>query len=157
MTQEKQPSNLTFTTNNEIRNMIATIVKERRKELNYTQQELADISNISLRSIQRIEKGEVVPRMFTLKTLAKFLDFSLDFLNQEKVSNTQPNREVFIRKVIISIFVVLITLSISLAYIFQSPNFPETSFEFMIYFSAIITLLFFILLKIWGTNKNSNN
>ena len=41
--------------------MIAEIVKEYRAIKGYTQKELADISNISLRSIQRIESGEVVP------------------------------------------------------------------------------------------------
>lgn len=51
--------------------MIATIVKEKRKTLGYTQQEVSDITKISLRSIQRIEKGTVMPRMHTLKALSE--------------------------------------------------------------------------------------
>lgn len=53
--------------NEKLKNMIASIVKEKRQELNMTQQELADLTNLSLRSIQRIEKGEVMPRKHTLK------------------------------------------------------------------------------------------
>ncbi|MBT34595.1 MAG: hypothetical protein CMO01_33450, partial [Thalassobius sp.] len=74
--------------NKEKQKMIATIVKEKRINLNYTQKELADISNISLRSIQRIEKGEVTPRMHTLKILSNCLNFSLDFLNKSENSNS---------------------------------------------------------------------
>ncbi len=39
------------------------------------------MSSISLRSVQRIEKGEVMPRMHTLKVLANCLDFSLEAIN----------------------------------------------------------------------------
>jgi len=45
-----------------------------RKAKNYTQEELANLSNVTLRTIQRIEKGETVPREFTLKSIADALD-----------------------------------------------------------------------------------
>jgi transcriptional regulator with XRE-family HTH domain len=40
--------------------MIATLVKEGRLSKGYTQKELSELSNISIRSIQRIENGEII-------------------------------------------------------------------------------------------------
>ena len=45
-----------------------------REKKNLTQQELSELSGISLRTIQRIEKGEVVPRPFTIRKLQEVLD-----------------------------------------------------------------------------------
>src|SRR5579872_3754622 len=55
---------------------IARLVREARIAKGYTQQELSDKAQISLRSVQRIENAEVAPRMYTLKILAEQLGFS---------------------------------------------------------------------------------
>ncbi len=49
-------------------------LKEYRKTKNYTQEELAKQSGISIRTIQRIEKGLTKGSPHTLKALAKTLD-----------------------------------------------------------------------------------
>lgn len=46
-----------------------------REKLHLTQEELAEMSGISVRTIQRIEAG-TIPKGFTLKTLAKALNVS---------------------------------------------------------------------------------
>ena len=48
---------------------LAVVIRERRTAAGYTQTELAEKTRLSLRSIQRIEKGEVLPRPFTIKAL----------------------------------------------------------------------------------------
>ncbi|MCF2491498.1 helix-turn-helix domain-containing protein [Dyadobacter sp. CY347] len=48
-------------------------IRESRIKQGLTQQELAAATNISLRTIQRIENGEVIPRSYTLKTIASVL------------------------------------------------------------------------------------
>ena len=58
--------------------MIAALVKEGRIAKGYTQKELSDLSHISIRSIQRIENGEILPRSYTLKTLAGILGKSFE-------------------------------------------------------------------------------
>lgn len=62
-----------------------------RKERNLTQEELVERSHVSVRTIQRIEAGEVLPRMSTVKILLEALGESYDsFLaNQMKVMETQ--------------------------------------------------------------------
>jgi transcriptional regulator with XRE-family HTH domain len=44
-----------------------------RKEKNLTQEDLVEISHVSVRTIQRIEAGEVLPRIATVKILLKAL------------------------------------------------------------------------------------
>jgi len=53
-------------------------VKELRTSKGLSQEELADISNLSIRTVQRIENGETVPRGDTLKRLAVTLQVSPD-------------------------------------------------------------------------------
>lgn len=54
-------------------------IKELRIKKGMTQEELADKTEVSVRTIQRIENGEVDPRAYTLQMIAKALDvdFSL--------------------------------------------------------------------------------
>lgn len=61
-----------------------------RKANGHTQESLAKSTNLSLRTIQRIEKGEGSPRTHTIKVLSNFLDIEL--LSREVRSyNNSPN------------------------------------------------------------------
>lgn len=66
-----------------------TIVRQLREEKKLTQSELAEKSGLSLRTIQRIEAGNI-PKGFTLKTLAKTLETEPEklFIKDEKDINT---------------------------------------------------------------------
>lgn len=63
-------------------------IKELRIQKGMTQEELAVKTELSARTIQRIENGEVDPRAYTLQMIAKALDvdFSL-FVENENVEN----------------------------------------------------------------------
>lgn len=50
-------------------------VTELRQHKGITQEKLAELCEISTRTVQRIENGEVDPRMFTLTSLGEALDF----------------------------------------------------------------------------------
>ena len=52
-----------------------------------TQSELAEISNVSLRTIQRIESGEVTPRNYTIKVVFE----SLDYQSKTNISSINQN------------------------------------------------------------------
>lgn len=62
-----------------------------RKNLGYSQEELSQFSGISLRTIQRVEKGTVYPRGYTLRALAESLKIELADL---KTDVSSPNNEV---------------------------------------------------------------
>jgi len=63
-----------------------------RKKRNLTQEELVEKSYVSVRTIQRIEAGEVMPRISTVKILLKALGESYEtFLT--KPTNMEPKNE----------------------------------------------------------------
>jgi len=51
-----------------------------RRKKGLTQEQLADLSGVTTRTIQRIEKGAVVPHIQTLKMLADCLDIETELL-----------------------------------------------------------------------------
>ena len=59
-------------------------VNEQRQQKGITQEKLAELCEVSTRTIQRIESGEVDPRSFTINRLSDVLDF--DF-GEESVEN----------------------------------------------------------------------
>jgi len=62
-------------------------VTELRLQMNMTQEQLAEQCEVSTRTIQRIEAGEVDPRSFTLRCLSDALDFDFgaDHTSRENV------------------------------------------------------------------------
>lgn len=52
------------------------MIKEYRKKMNYTQEELAKIINISARQLQRIEVNEDKTKIDTIKKFIKVLQIS---------------------------------------------------------------------------------
>ncbi|MDH6342687.1 transcriptional regulator with XRE-family HTH domain [Parabacteroides sp. PFB2-12] len=53
-------------------------IVELRKQKGLTQEELVEKCNINVRTLQRIESGEVNPRSFTVKILFSALDYDVD-------------------------------------------------------------------------------
>jgi len=62
-------------------------IQELRKSQGITQEELVDLCNVSVRTIQRIEAGEVTPRLHTIKTI-------LHALGEELTSIQEPIDEI---------------------------------------------------------------
>lgn len=146
--------------------MIAALVKEGRTAKGYTQKELAELSNISIRSIQRIENGEILPRNYTLKTLAGILEQS--FEQYGKILQTRSSEEqehtagienahtyrptTIINKgqrIIISAGSCLAILFLAWAFVAQSPRFPETTFELLVFLAIVLLLLTGLLFFLW--------
>jgi len=59
-------------------------VSELRQSKGFTQEQLAERCEVSPRTIQRIEAGEVDPRAYTLQCLSAALDF--DFMREDIVN-----------------------------------------------------------------------
>lgn len=132
---------------------IAQQLKSERLSKGLTQQELANETGISLRSIQRIENGEVYPRSFTLKVLAEKLGLNFDGLNMQRaepILQEQPistlNKS---QKIVVSSVVAIVFLLLVCAFIFQSPTFPESAFELTLLLAAVIGVYGLVLFRIW--------
>lgn len=61
-------------------------MREARKKKDLTQQELSDLSHVSVKQIANIEKGHMNPSFLILKALVKVLPISLDSLINPDVS-----------------------------------------------------------------------
>ncbi len=64
----------------------AARIQALRKSKGYSQELLAEQSGVSLRTIQRVEQGETVPRGHTVQALATALDVPLEALLTEPVA-----------------------------------------------------------------------
>ena len=69
-------------------------LKYQRTLKGFTQEELSEASTVGIRTIQRIEKEEVIPHLQTVKLLAKGLKIDLEDL----IVLDNPNEEVIQRK-----------------------------------------------------------
>ncbi|MCU0453549.1 MAG: helix-turn-helix domain-containing protein [Bacteroidetes bacterium] len=63
-------------------------ILELRKEKGLTQEELVEKCNISVRTLQRIETGEVTPRIFTIRTILAALDYDLSTIAENEDTGT---------------------------------------------------------------------
>ncbi len=59
-------------------------ISELRTARGLTQEELVEKCNISVRTIQRIEAGEVTPRSYTIKTILAALDYDLSKISDDE-------------------------------------------------------------------------
>src|SRR5512146_2689190 len=57
-------------------------ISDLRKSKGLTQEELVDKCNISVRTLQRIEIGEVTPRSYTSRTILSALDYDLSTISE---------------------------------------------------------------------------
>ena len=65
-------------------------IAKQRKELNYTQEQLADILGVSRQSISKCESDIAYPETDKLIELGKLFDCSMDYLLKEDVTEKIP-------------------------------------------------------------------
>ena len=69
-------------------------IAELRKAKGFTQEELVEKCNLSVRTLQRIESGEVSPRSYTIKVIFAALDYN--FYDSSEVTNNRFSKTGFI-------------------------------------------------------------
>ncbi|WP_316818029.1 helix-turn-helix domain-containing protein [Pedobacter nyackensis] len=67
-----------------------------RKRTGLTQEQLADLTNVTVRTIQRIESGKTIPRIFTIKSIATALGITFDELANDLQNDDSLNATSFI-------------------------------------------------------------
>jgi transcriptional regulator with XRE-family HTH domain len=141
-----------------LKQMTASWLRDGRLSKGLTQKELSEKSHISIRSIQRIENGELIPRGHTLRTLAQILGLSFeDFMKTTREQDfdiPQVESRTFTRpqRMVLSVGICLIISILSFAYVVQSPNFPETTFELLVFLSLPLSLMTVVLFLLWRKN-----
>ncbi len=97
-------------------------INEIRNQRGKTQKELSESCQVDIRTIQRIESGEVSPRISTLKLIANALSCDMSIFNgdnQENIDHLSP-------KVLLVYFVTGVIYSIS--WVLFSPIIPQNDF-----------------------------
>jgi len=74
-------------------------ISELRKFKGLTQEELVEKCNISVRTIQRIEAGEVTPRSYTIKTILSALEYDLSQIQTEDSKITKEFKKLFLLEI----------------------------------------------------------
>lgn len=65
-------------------------IRQARKERDYTQEELAEMVNISLSHMSNIETGHTKVSLPILVSVARVLDVTMDYLLENEYSRRQP-------------------------------------------------------------------
>jgi transcriptional regulator with XRE-family HTH domain len=140
-------------------------ISELRKEKGLTQEELVDKCNISVRTLQRIETGEVTPRIYTIRTILDALDADLEKISENRNSlverfqqsirdillldiDVSPSKD-FIKQLNItwifgSIYFLLTIFEIVAEFYRKSENQIILGISLYIFFKVCIILTFFI-------------
>ena len=132
-----------------------TRLKEIRLNKGLSQEALAELSKVSLRTIQRIELGQVKPRISTLNLLTNTLDIEDSYLNENLANNTlSKSKEIKILKkmnlaLIISLVLPFLNLLVSFVFLYFFPNgeiksIVKKAISFQILWTLISILLFFL-------------
>jgi transcriptional regulator with XRE-family HTH domain len=69
------------------------IIKDLRVKKGFTQEDLAGKTELSVRTIQRIENGEVDPRSFTLQMIAKALEVDFSIFNDPESDKSEETQQ----------------------------------------------------------------
>jgi transcriptional regulator with XRE-family HTH domain len=87
---------------------IAELIIHSRKSKNLTQEQLAELSKVNLRTIQRIENNENKPRGYTLKLICDILEIEIPN-SESQILPSKPNQ---IELIINYFFLVIINLTL---------------------------------------------
>ena len=105
-------------------------IAELRKQKGLTQEELVDLCNISVRTIQRIETGEVTPRSYTVKTILSALESDIKDFQEEKTPPKAQKRSLQLAWIFGIVYLILGLLEGPLDILRLSEDFSGTSSYF---------------------------
>ncbi|GAA0540189.1 helix-turn-helix domain-containing protein [Chitinophaga japonensis] len=83
-------------------------IVDARKKQGLTQEELAALSHVTVRTIQRIESGETMPRAFTLKALATALHMPFEAFSAPATTTGEDGNGHFLQLLYLSCFSYLV-------------------------------------------------
>lgn len=122
-------------------------IQEWRKAKGLTQEELVERCNINVRTIQRIEAGEVTPRSYTIKAIMEVLDVShfeaMDYIpKQEEMNFSTSSKRIFLLAGIAGIIYFFISM---IEFYFDGSLFMGSSLELPDYYVVLKIFVFMSL------------
>ncbi|WP_299604325.1 helix-turn-helix transcriptional regulator [uncultured Aquimarina sp.] len=129
-------------------------ISELRKSKGLTQEELVEQCNISVRTIQRIEAGEVTPRSYTIKTILSALDYDLEDIQTRDSQVTKEFKKLFLLDIDDSKEASFLNRQLTISWIsgiiYFILGFVEFAFDYARYFdnSMIVSNAIYSILKL---------
>lgn len=129
-------------------------ISELRKSKGLTQEELVEQCNISVRTIQRIEAGEVTPRSYTIKTILSALDYDLEDIQTRDSQVTKEFKKLFLLDIDDSKEASFLNRQLTISWIsgiiYFILGFVEFAFDYARYFdnSMIVSNVIYSILKL---------
>lgn len=128
-------------------------IKTARQKLGLTQAVLAEKCNLNIRTIQRIERDEVIPRMYTLQIMSSILGVDLTQDTDKKIIDDEVEnyRRIYRKRRKFRIITFAITMSFMvLAFILAFPSWilfgmPKHVWAPYFYFILFVDLLLIII------------
>ena len=128
-------------------------IREARKSQNLNQSELAFRCKLDIRTVQRIESGEVIPRLYTLRLLNKVLETS--FIVKARTTDYSDDMAQYYKKfeqrrivrIALSVFAVVFLISVGLLslnnwVLFGMPKRVWAPFVYIVMFGVIGAIAF---------------
>lgn len=140
---------------NELKNIIAGNLIHLRKEKKLTQAELAQKLNYSDKAVSKWERGESIPDIETLKTIADMFGVTVDYLltanAQEEIENFKQKNENKPNQLIITLLAVcLVWLAATIVYVYSQINNGYNFWTIFVWAVPLSSLLLSIFNKMWG-------
>lgn len=142
---------------NDIKLTIAKNIAELRQKSGMTQLELADRLNYSDKAVSKWERGESIPDVSVLLSVADLFGVSLDYLVREDHGESlppellPPKRAEYRRGVILSLSVLLVWLVAVTAFVLLSVFAPGVGGKWLafIYAVPVSTVVWLVLNSVW--------
>ena len=137
--------------------IIAKNIQKLRQEKGMTQLELAEKLNYSDKTISKWERGESLPDIVVLKTIADLFEVTLDYLVEEEHDGKPVTKEMMDRNyrrncyIITGTSIFIVALMATLIYVILAMIFPGTSYPWLCYAYAVpaALIVWLVFNSIW--------
>ena len=137
--------------------VIAKNIQKLRQEKGMTQLELAEKINYSDKTVSKWERGESLPDIVVLKSVADLFEVTLDYLVEEEHDGKPVTREMLDKNyrrncyIITGTSIFIVALMATLIYVILAMIFPGTSYPWLCYAYSVpaAVIVWLVFNSIW--------
>lgn len=137
--------------------VIAKNIQKLRQEKGMTQLELAEKINYSDKTVSKWERGESLPDIVVLKTVADLFEVTLDYLVEEEHEGKPVTKEVLDKNyrrncyIITGTSIFIVALMATLIFVILAMIFPGTSYPWLCYAYSVpaALIVWLVFNSIW--------
>lgn len=141
----------------ELKFIIAKNIQKLRQEKGMTQLELAEKLNYSDKSVSKWERGESLPDIVVLKSVADLFEVTLDYLVEEEHDGKPLTKEMMDKNyrrncyIVTGTSIFIVALMATLIFVILAMIFPETNYPWLCYAYAIpaALIVWLVFNSIW--------